>query len=343
HRAALEMVLDGPGVDAVMVVDASPGSLPPEDLSAEVLAASARRRDVTFVSATVGGDRPRRLLDAATGAAVPVFTFPEHAANAIARLASAGEWRATARVYGDEPLAGVDVESARSLVDRWLTDAGSAPLELDHARQEELLAAFGIRVAQRVAVSSLEEALGAADGLGWPVVLKARQRDRRKRSVSSGVALDLAGEGDLCSTWDRMRAALGDEAFLPAIVQRLVEQGTDVAMRARRSDGVTTVEVGLGGPAARFDPWELGVVPLTLADAGALVAASSVGRALTDPIDRVPVTSLLHRIAAMVESVEGIRSVRADPVIVSGPDAWITDVVVTIGGPDGAPPVRHLG
>lgn len=334
-----------PALHAVVVVDATPGPHPPSELSSELLSASARRPDLTFVASTIGGERPVRLVDPTTGAGVPVFTFPEHAANAIARLAAAGEWRSTARVYGEETSGSPDVDHVRALVGRWSAADGEdgGPVGLDHLRQEELLGAFGIRVVPRRTVCSAGEAVAAAEDLGWPVVLKAGRRDRRKRSVLSGVALDLAAEEDLRSTWMRMGSALGDDAMAPAVVQRLVEQGTDVRIRALRTDGVTTVEIGLGGPAAAFDPWELGVVPLTLADAGVLVASSSVGRALTDPIDRVPVTSLLHRVAVMMESVEGIRSLHADPVIVSGPDAWITDLDVTIGVPDGVPPVRHLG
>nr|HNN40151.1 hypothetical protein [Microthrixaceae bacterium] len=104
-----------------------------------------------------------------------------------------------------------------------------------------------------------------------------------------------------------------------------------------------TVEVGLGGPMAAFDPWELGVLPLALPDASMLVAASSVARALTDPLNRVPVVSLVHRLAALVDAVEEIHEVRADPVIVAGPVAWITDVRILIGSPRGELPVRHLG
>ena len=43
------------------------------------------------------------------------------------------------------------------------------------------------------------------------------------------------------------------------------------------------------------------------------------------------------------KKVEEIHEVRADPVIVAGPVAWITDVRILIGSPRGELPVRHLG
>ena len=105
----------------------------------------------------------------------------------------------------------------------------------------------------------------------------------------------------------------------PAVVQRFIEQGVDVAVRVRRDPfGAATVEVGLGGPATAVDRWELGVLPLALPDASSLVSASSVGRALSDPLDRVPVVALVHRLAALVDDIEEIHEVTANPVVASG-------------------------
>ncbi|MCB1266786.1 MAG: GNAT family N-acetyltransferase [Microthrixaceae bacterium] len=333
-----------PTVRSVVVIDTTPGPLPPPDLVDAVLGFSRDHSELTVVISAVGSERPARLVDDATGVAVPLFTFPEHAGNALGRLATAREWRSTARVYGDETPSGLDVDATRALVERWRADGGpDQVLELDASRQEQLLAACGLRVADRREVRTVEQAVAAAEEIGWPVALKARRRDRRKRTALSGVALDVAGVDDLSATWARMEEALGPEGMQPVVVQRMVEQGLDVAVRIRRPDRIGTVEVGLGGPMAAFDPWELGVLPLALPDASMLVAASSVARALTDPLNRVPVVSLVHRLAALVDAVEEIHEVRADPVIVAGPVAWITDVRILIGSPRGELPVRHLG
>lgn len=365
HASALSAAAGDPLVHSVLVVDTTPGALPPPELSDELLRVSSEHPELTVLATSIGGERPARLVGADSSAAVPVFTFPEHAANALGRLASVGEWRSTARLYGDELPSDADPGAASDLVERWRSDSvrtDSAPdgdgdtsppaegslreaaiEELDHAQQESLLATFGLVVAQRRTVLTVEDAVAAAESIGWPVVLKAQRRDRRKRTALGGVALDIADADDLRATWARMHGALGVDAMLPAVVQRFVEQGVDIAVRVRRTARVATVEVGLGGPSAAFDPWELGVLPLTLPDASALVAASSVGRALTDPLDRVPVVSLVHRLAALADEVEEIHEITADPVVVTGPSAWITDVRIAIGDGLGELPVRHLG
>lgn len=333
-----------PALDALIVVDTTPGPDLPPRLGARILEVCARHPDLTVAAVTVGGERPVRIVDPAGAVAVPVFTFPEHAANAIARLAAAREWRSTARIYGSGTLRRVDPDAARRIADRSRSGPadGSATVAIDDRTQEELLAAFGVDVAPRRTVLSVEDAVTAARGIGWPIVLKARHRDRSRRTALGGVALDIAGEDELRATWNRMEDAIGRDSMSPAVVQRLVERGVDIGVRFQRSGSLTTVEIGLGGPAAAFDPWELGVLPLNLADAGLLVSSSSIGRALTDPIERVPVVALLHRLAALVDSVDEIRSLRADPVIVSGPDAWITDIEILLGEPAGDPLIRRL-
>lgn len=330
-------------VHAVVVVDTTPGAVPPAHLSRQMIAFAAAHPELPTVVSTIGGECPARLVDETAGVAVPVFTYPEHAAVALGRLVHVGEWRSTARVYGAGSPSSTDAEAARALVSRWR--AGAEPdeeLSLDHGRCEDLLATFGLVVAERHPVRTVDEAVEAAEAVGWPVALKADRRDRRKRTALGGVGLDIAHAEDLRATWARMVDALGVDGMLPAVVQRLVEEGLDVAVRVRRLDAAPIVEVGLGGPATAFDPWELGVVPLTLPDASALVAASSIGRALTDPLDRVPVVALVHRLAALVDAVDEVHEVVADPVVVSGPNAWITDVRIVLGEPRGELPVRHL-
>ena len=84
------------------------------------------------------------------------------------------------------------------------------------------------------------------------------------------------------------------------------------------------------------------MLPLTLADTSSLVATSPVGRVLTDPLDRVPVVELVHRLAGLVEEHDCVRSVIADPVVVSPMWARVADVQVLVGEPVEDFSVRRL-
>ena len=196
---------------------------------------------------------------------------------------------------------------------------------------------------ERVVVTDPSSAVAAADSVGWPVALKAATRDRLTRSAASGVTLDIVDPEQLRAAWARMSEVLGDE-MLPAVVQRFADSGIDVAVEIRRDpDGSGSVRVGLGGPAAIVDEHELAVLPLNLADATTLVASSPVGRVLSDPLDRVPLVELVYRLTALVDDVDTIHLLSADPVVTSPMSALIADVTIQVGEPVEDFAVRQLG
>ena len=139
-----------------------------------------------------------------------------------------------------------------------------------------------------------------------------------------------------------MHDALG-KRMLPAWCSASPTRGSTSPIEVRRdADGSGTVQVGLGGPAAILDEYELGVLPLTLADASSLVASLARRPGLTDPLDRVPVVELVHRLAALVEDHDSVRSVGADPVVVSPMSARVADVQILVGEPVEDFSVRRL-
>ena len=339
HRASatdyarvLGQVAADPAVHSIVVIHTPPRTDLDTDVVDVLVAASEAAPEVTFVATVLGADSARPF-GGDGGAAVPSFPFPEDAVHALGRLADYRSWRRAADRFASDGPEGCDVDLARELVaaalDRRGPDA-SGELSLGHRDQEALLAAYRVDVVPRRVVQDEPAAVVAAEELGWPVALKAATRNRRARSAASGVALDVVDAEQLRVVWARMESVL-EGAMVPAVVQRFVDEGLDVAITIRRhSDGAVTVEVGLGGPAAISGSVELGVLPLTLADASALVANSPVGRVLTDPLDRVRIVEVVHRLAALVEDHDAIRRLYADPVVVTGSGAAIADVQITV-------------
>ncbi len=342
---AIDAAASAPGVASVLIISAPPRLRLDEELVEVILEASATHPTVTFAATMLGSAGRARLSGERHGrpVGVPIYRFPEDAARALGRLAHHADWRnAVGTSPPNEEEVG-DPQAARRAIDAPLTRmADDRSVELDPSEQQALLESFGVPVIDRRVVRTVDEAVAAADDLGWPVALKARTRNRLTRSASSGVALDLADEEQVRAMWTRMEDLLGP-GFLPATVQQFLESGIDVAVAARRDDdGSGTIEVGLGGPAAIVGEYELGVLPLTLTDASTLVAASPVGRVLTDPLDRVPVVELVHRLGALVAELDHLRSVVADPVVVTTTTAAIADVQIRLGPPPEDFPVRRL-
>ena len=348
----LAEVTRDPRVHSVVVVYTPPLLGWDQRVAEAVGSASASAPEVTF-AATMLGAAGRARLHAAPGTlgaaerSVPIFRFPEDAARAIGRLVEYRAWREAADGATVTGSASGDVAAAKEVLDpieqRCLAAGDpSATVALELGEQARLLAAYGVDLIPREVATDVDAAVIAADHVGWPVALKAATRDRLTRSTASGVVLDVADEEQLRATWQRMWDALGP-AMLPVVVQRFSDSGLDVAIEVQRDElGSGTVRVGLGGPARILDEYDLGVLPLTLADASSLVATSPVGRVLTDPLERVPLVETVHRLAAMVEHHDGLRSVVVDPTVVSPMWARVADVEIHVGVPVDDFAVRRL-
>ncbi|HTO01379.1 MAG TPA: acetate--CoA ligase family protein, partial [Microthrixaceae bacterium] len=351
YRRCLDAVASEVNVHSILVVYTPPTLDMDPEITQVILDVSAAHPDVTVVS-TMLGAAGRGRLDTDVGSpgpsghsiGVPIFRFPEDAAHALGRLASYRSWLGSAGRSGLEPPDDAEVAMARDVIEGALSRVKKAAREtqLDHEEQERLLATFQIEVAQRRVVRTYEEAVAASEDIGWPVVLKAAVRDRSTRSTASGVTLDIGDAQHLQLVWNRMNEVIG-ERMMPAVVQRFIASGVDIAVTVRReSSGAGTIEVGLGGAAAIIGDTELGVLPLGLTDATNLVAGSAIAKVLTDPLDRVPVVGLVHRLGLLAEGLDVAMTLCADPVVAVHGEAWVADVDIAIGEPLEEFTVRRL-
>jgi hypothetical protein len=231
---------------------------------------------------------------------------------ALARAADHAAWRT--RDEGVVPqLDRVDAASAReavagrSLDGAWLPGAVTA----------RLLAAVGVEVWPTERVRTLEDAVAAADRLGWPVCLKSADERWRHRTDVGAVRLDLDDEAALREAWDQV------EPFVvpgEALVQPMAPTGVSTVLRLVDDPAVgPLVQLRLGGVAADLlaDPVTR-TAPTTDAEAEALVQEVR-GASLLRGADVPALEELLLRVARLAEEVPQVAEVLLDPVLVGRP------------------------
>ena len=337
-EAALTSLVADPGVDSVLVVCApSPGNRT-ADFERAIRTARATSPGTPVVASIFGPHSPViRDLSSVT----PVFDFPDAAAYALGQVTRYAAWRAEPEGEVVVP-DGASPAEARAAATAVTGAFGAGWLPPDEVAR--LLGTVGVTPVPARLVDGVDEAVAAANDLGYPVAVKTLHREHHlAKSEAAGLALDVHGDDDLRATCARLTRARGDAAF-PAVVQSMVAPGVDVAISVAGHPLVGPVlRLGPGGVATRVASSQVQVLPLTDRDAARCVASSAVAPLLDDGA-RAALEDLLLRVGALVEAAPEVEELVLNPVILSGGTAHVTDAEVWVAprDRDRVPPVRRL-
>ncbi|HJM88694.1 MAG TPA: acetate--CoA ligase family protein [Dehalococcoidia bacterium] len=123
---------------------------------------------------------------------------------------------------------------------------------LTEVESKQLLHDAGIPVTQATTATTADEAVVAAEGMGFPVVLKIVSSDIAHKSDVGGVALDLADGDAVREAYDAMQASVKSAAPKATIdgisVQQMAQSGTEVIVGIATDPQFGPVMMfGLGG------------------------------------------------------------------------------------------------
>lgn len=306
YAKALPLILDDPGVDALIALFVPPVAVNADDVGAAIAAAAAAGPPDKPVLASIiaAGGAP------ATLGGVPSFAYPESAAKALGRACQRADWLRTSTGTVPE-LQGIDRAAALQIVERTLDGATDAWLLPADARA--LLQAYGIPVVGERVVESADDAVAAASELGFPVVVKTAVAGAHK-TEAGGVALDLEDE-------DSVRGAV-ERIGLPVLVQPMVK-GCAELLAGIVQDPVfgPLVAFGPGGVFAELiGQAGFRLAPLTDVDAEELVTTGKAGTLVAGfrgrpPSDERALVELVLRLAQLAEDLPEVAELDLNPVL----------------------------
>lgn len=265
---AAQIVLADAGVDALLVIITPQAMTNPTAIAREVCALAAETPK-PVLAAFLGGAAMREGTALLNEAGLPTYTTPEQAINAFMTLV--GYARNLEVLYETPKDISVDFPvnraETRGRFARVFAAAGEILSEQD---SKDLLASYGLPVTTPEPVRSADEAVRAAERIGYPVVLKVLSPDITHKTDAGGVALDLADAGRVRAAYESMMRTVAERAPAArvegATVQKMVRTGDGVELiLGIKKDPTfgTVVMAGLGGVAAEiFRDRALGFPPL---------------------------------------------------------------------------------
>lgn len=329
HCAAA--LLADPGIDALLLIYVTPVILDTEAVATQIVEGIRRGldeagRDKTVVTCVMGKSRDDPGERVLREAGFPVYPFPEHAIQALAKMNQFARW--LDEPEGEVPYLDVDAERAWSL----LQEQPAGWLDGDTAVQ--LLRAYGIPVIPSRKVATPEEAIAFAGEHERAVALKVDSDAIQHKTDVGGVVLDLRRPGEIREAFETIDEALGPDSPPHGYrVQCMARGGVETIV------GVTldpifghVIMFGLGGIAVevlgdvRFD-----MLPVSSAKARRMITGIR-GRKILDglrgkpPVDRTLLEDVIVRVGMLASDNPRIVELDLNPLL-AHPDRALGGVI----------------
>ena len=336
YRAALDTVLSDPNVDSALAVFVPPLGVRQQDVAESIVAAAAGHAQKPVLAVLMGSEGLPQGRAELHKAGIPAYVFPESAARGLSALRRQREW--TARPTLSPRTVQVDHErAARAL---WRRGCGATG-KLGEFEALELLAAYGIPVAETVPAADAEEAARVAAALGFPVVLKAVVPELVHKTDAGGVRVGLTTPVEVATAavemMDAITRALPDAHHAGFLVQRMVTGGRETIVGMSRDPAFGPLLMfGLGGIYVEaLQDVVFRVAPIQALDAHDMVR-SIRGIALLDGIRGAPhvdfaaLTDVLLRISQLTIDHPEITELDVNPLLTFSNGVMAVDARVIV-------------
>lgn len=342
YARALEIAADDPESDGLLVV-LTPQDMTDSTATAEALAPYAASTGKPVLASWMGGYEVAPGESILNGAGIPTFDYPDAAARAFTNM-----WRYQYNlrgIYETPRLAEgeVDHERARRLLDGV---RGAGRTLLTEYEAKELLAAYGIPTVETRVARTVDEAVEAAESIGYPVVVKLDSLTITHKTDVGGVRLNLTDAGEVREAYESMRerieAEYSPEDFAGVTVQPMVSlEGYELIVGSSidRQFG-PVVLFGSGGQLVEvYRDRELALPPLTTTLARRLMEGTRISEALKGVRGRAPVDTdrlehLLVRFSQLVVEQPWIEEVDINPLLVDHERIVALDARVVLHDPE---------
>lgn len=280
-------------------------------------------RDLPVVVVVLGADT-RSVLGTRQA---PVFDLPERAVSALAKAARYAAWRRDP--LGSDPLlSDVDSAGARAVARTAVQEGGGWQ---PHDRIADLLGRYGIPVVDTVTALGAQDAVAAAQRLGFPVVLKAADPNLVHKSDVGGVKLRLVDEAAVRAAYADIARAL--EVPEPTVLVQPMASGQVELVAGIVHDPLfgSLVMTGLGGVHTElFADRAFTMVPMTDQDAARMWRSLRAAPLLTGyrgsrPVDTAAVEDLLLRLGRLADDLPEVAELDLNPILVSADGAMVVD------------------
>jgi len=232
YENALGAVIKDEGVDGALVI-LTPQSMTNVLGTAEAIVRIARRSHKPILSCFMG------IIDVSAGVkylqehGIPVFRFPENAAKAFGALYRYSNW------LNRQHLAQFSLKTDKACAQQLIADSLSAgKTRLGELDGSELLKCYGFDVLPVRLAANEEDAVGFAEEMSFPVVMKIVSEQILHKSDAGGVVVGIENPESVKKAYNQIMAGAKkynpDAVIKGVLVEKMATAGVEVILGMNR-------------------------------------------------------------------------------------------------------------
>jgi acetyltransferase len=347
YAKALEIAAKDPSSDGLLVI-LTPQAMTDATRIAENLRPYAKLGNKPVLASWMGGADVAAGEHILNAAGIPTYPYPDTAARLYNYM-----WqyaRNLSAIYETPRYGGADESADRGVVDSIINEVrAQGRTILTEFESKRLLAAYGIpTLVSRIATTE-DEAVAAAAGIGFPVVVKLHSETISHKTDVGGVVLNLRDEAAVRSAFRSIRDSVAEKAgaehFGGVNVQPFVRlDGYELIIGSSIDPQFGPVMLfGMGGQLVEvFKDSSLALPPLNSTLARRLMERTKIYTALKGvrgrpPVDLPALEQLLVRFSLLVVDQPWIKEIDINPLLASPERLLALDARVVLHDPSTKP------
>ncbi len=342
YEFAIDTVLSDENVDGLIVILTPQAMTEPVETAKAIVKIHRKYPDKPVVAAFIGGDIVQEAVKILIEHGIPCFDLPERAVVAMSGLCTYREFLEFFEKIVEKQVRfyDVDFERARRIIDKVRSEGRKVLLEVE---AKEFVRAYGIPVPITVLVKTEDEAVEAANKMGYPVVLKVASPQILHKTDIGGVVLNINSDDEVREAFrtilSRVRRFAHRATLYGITVQKMVPKGREVIVGITKDPTFGhLIMFGSGGIYANIlKDVSFRLTPITPDEAKDMVRETKAYAMLKGvrgepPADVASVVNVLLRLNQLVQDIPEIVEMDINPLFVyeEGEGCIALDVKVVI-------------
>ncbi len=338
---AIKACLSDSNVDGVLVMLTPVAMSQPNEVAKEIISL-AKTSKKTILTCWLGGEQVTSARKLFSDNNIASFNTPEEAVDAFSYLCNHHQ-NQNLLMQVPQPIISQtksDILGSKKIIEFSLSENRKI---LTSIESKTILNAFGIPTLIPIEANTAQEAISAAEALGFPVVMKINSKDISHKQDVGGVKVNLKNAQEILSCFDKMIASVQkirpDATILGVTIEGMRKEPHDRELMIgvfRDPTFGPVISFGFGGILVEvIKDRALAFPPLTQEIAQNMIKETKISKALGDfrnmpKVNIEAITDILLKTSEMVCELPQINEMDINPLIVNENSAIAVDARIVV-------------